>query len=78
MRFLVLLLLCGCVSVAPFGRDFDLSKATAIERGKTTDADLRQIFGEPFQQQFTANGGKKMTWIYSRAEMGGVKDYRGP
>jgi hypothetical protein len=65
MVFLVaLVLVAGCATRSfSVGRDFDASKSSGIIKGKTTAAEIREMFGEPFTKTVISEAGEK--WIYT-------------
>ena len=50
----------GCGSV---GKDFDTARAQTIEKGKTTKADIKKMFGAPFKTG-VQNGNP--VWVYEK------------
>lgn len=54
-------LVAGCASR---GHDFDSSKVSQIQKGKTTEADLVALLGEPTNRQ-NRNGQTTLVWMYS-------------
>jgi hypothetical protein len=62
------LILAGCASV---GKNFDSRRINEIEKGKTTEADLVAMFGEPNNRGQNSSGVKTLMWIYSEARMRG-------
>lgn len=69
--------LVGCASV---GKNYDESKVSQIKKGETTEAELRQLFGEPQAQTVSSEGLKILTWMYSEATVKGESfiPYAGP
>lgn len=61
---LLSVLVSGCVyrSTAHSGRDFDESKSTQIEAGKTTQSQLLSLMGEPIKKDVINEHDVK--WIY--------------
>ena len=59
----------GCASS---GKDFDSTKVTSIQKGKTTESDLVQMFGEPQQRMTDADGSQHLTWRFSEAKANGA------
>jgi hypothetical protein len=57
-------LVAGCVST---GSRFDHAKADNIQRGQTTEAELRAWFGKPFDSRSLPDGFKLLTWQYTKA-----------
>jgi len=57
------LLLSSCAT-ANFtqGKPFDTTKVSSIEKGKTTAAEIKNWFGEPFTK--AVSGAKEETWVY--------------
>ena len=45
-----------------YGTQFDDTKVQQIERGKTTQADILKLFGEPFGKNISSDG--KVQWAY--------------
>ncbi len=54
----ILILLCSCASV---GRKFPVAPVSDIVIGKTTDAQIREMFGEPWR--VGVEDGRR-TWTY--------------
>ena len=54
----------GCVyrSTAHSGRDFDETKSSQIVSGKTTEADLVRLLGEPVKKEVVSE--TEVKWIY--------------
>ena len=62
------LVVFGCTQIMPptsIGRDFPDENVSKIVRGKTTDKDLIQMFGEPLSKTITSETEKN--WIYKYA-----------
>jgi outer membrane protein assembly factor BamE (lipoprotein component of BamABCDE complex) len=59
-------LLSGCYSQ---GHDFDSSKASQIQKGVTTEAELVHLFGAPTSRGLDENGMTMLTWSYTHADM---------
>lgn len=56
-------LIAGCASV---GRDFDITKADQLTPGVSTEADAKQLFGEPITTQRNPdNGHELLVWQYA-------------
>ena len=51
---------CGSV-----GKDFDIEAAQSIEKGKTTQSDIKRMFGPPFKTG-VQNG--RPIWVYEKNE----------
>lgn len=62
------LVLVGCASS---GKQFDTRKVNEIQKGKTTEADLFAMFGQPMARGQTGSGFKTFTWVYSEARTKG-------
>lgn len=60
-------LLSGCMTL---GRSFDVAKVKAIEIGKTTEADLKALFGEPYRTGID-DGDETATWMHYRLSLFG-------
>jgi hypothetical protein len=58
----------GCAST---GKNFDSRKINDIQKGKTTEADLVSMFGQPNQRGQNASGAKTMMWLYSESAING-------
>lgn len=57
-------LLVGCAtSTFTQGREFSTDNLSQIVKGKTTDAEMLQLFGPPFQRTVLADGTEN--WIYT-------------
>jgi len=52
-------LLAGCISI---GHDFDSNKVAQIQIGVTTQAEVRQMFGDPWR---TGVDSGDVTWTYA-------------
>jgi hypothetical protein len=65
-----LVLLAGCVSFKA-GREFPSPEPSLIVAGKTGKADLRRVFGEPYEVGLDS-GDPTWTWFYGRT--GGGED----
>lgn len=61
-------LLVGCASA---GKNFNTDNVTKIEKGKTTEADLLQMFGEPQERGLKTGGLKTLTWVYVESTVKG-------
>lgn len=64
----VSLVVFGCIQILPpssMGRDFPGENVSKIVRGKTTDKDLIQMFGEPLSK--TVISETENNWIYTYA-----------
>ena len=62
------LVVFGCIQILPpssMGRDFPGENVSKIVRGKTTDKDLIQMFGEPLSKTVISETEKN--WIYTYA-----------
>ncbi|MFK3840137.1 hypothetical protein [Serratia sp. NPDC087055] len=59
-------LLSGCVyrSTAGAGKDFDQTKISSIQKGKTTESDLLSSLGEPVKKEVVSADETK--WIYEK------------
>ena len=65
--FLTAALFTGCITM---GKPFDVAKVPTIEVGKTTDKDLRAMFGEPYRVG-VEDGADTETWLnYKLALLG--------
>ncbi len=61
---LVVLNLSACAtSTYSVGRDFPTEQVNKIVKGKTTSAELKQMFGEPFSK--TVISGTEEKWLYT-------------
>lgn len=58
----VVMALAGCVSTQEVGRSFNADARRQIKQATTTKAEIRQLFGEPFELE-QSPGGKEM-WRY--------------
>ena len=59
-----LLSMSGCAtSTYSVGRDFPTEQVNNIVKGKTTSAELKQMFGEPFSK--TVISGTEEKWLYT-------------
>lgn len=59
----LLILMSGCVSTSySVGKSFSSDSVTKIIKGKTTSAQLIQLFGEPFTKSLISANEEK--WIY--------------
>jgi len=56
------MVMAGCASYE-FGKDFDVTNVSKIEKGKTTEAELVEMFGEPFIKSVISKSDVK--WYYS-------------
>lgn len=66
LSVVMMLLATACAtSNYSFGRDFSTDNVSKIIKGKTTSADLIQLFGEPFSKTVISETEEK--WIYSHA-----------
>ena len=55
--------LAGCASI---GHDFDISKTSQLSPGVSTEADARQLLGEPLTvEKNPANGHDLLVWQYA-------------
>lgn len=64
MKILLPLLLASCAALSAcvtLGRGFDTAQVKAITVGKTTSADIKKTFGEPFR---TGLDSGDQTWTY--------------
>lgn len=61
--------LVGCASA---GRNYDSRKVSQIEKGKTTEAELIQMFGLPTQRGVNSEDQTTMQWVYSEATTKGA------
>lgn len=59
----IVVALPGC---ATSGRPFDSDRVTHIVPGRTTNTDVRRLFGEPTGVRVRANGGSQ--WVYEYRE----------
>ena len=57
----------GCVST---GRDFDTSQVSTITKGKTTESEMIQRFGEPQTRSTSASGDQILAWSSGHAQGG--------
>ncbi|MBI4241834.1 MAG: hypothetical protein HY613_08965 [Candidatus Rokubacteria bacterium] len=57
-------LLAGC-ALLEVGQDFPSPTADMVQAGKTTKADLRRFFGEPYQVGFDT-GDLTWSWFYGK------------
>ena len=66
-RLIILFVLIACMAVmsgcGSVGRDFDTEMAQTIEKGKTTKADIKRMFGLPFKTG-VQNGNP--VWVYEK------------
>ncbi|HEJ7888738.1 TPA: hypothetical protein SMI07_000732 [Serratia liquefaciens] len=58
--------LSGCVyrSTAEAGKDFDQTKISSIQKGKTTESDLLSSLGEPVKKEVVS--AEETKWIYEK------------
>jgi outer membrane protein assembly factor BamE (lipoprotein component of BamABCDE complex) len=63
------LLQTGCASSV--GRQIDLSQVTRIEKGKTTKAELLQMFGSPMSVALMGDGKEALIWHYTTSKVKG-------
>jgi hypothetical protein len=68
LALLLSMILVGCASV---GKNFNADNVAKIQTGKTTEADLVQMFGEPQQRGLKTGGLKTLTWIYTESRVKG-------
>lgn len=55
----------GCAtSKYSYGRDFPSASVAKIERGKTTAAEMKQMFGEPLSKMVVSATEEKWTYSY--------------
>ena len=62
------LVVFGCIQILPpssMGRDFPGENVSKIVRGKTTDKDLIQMFGEPLSKTVISETEKSWTYTYA-------------
>ena len=61
----------GCVSVPPTemttGRNFNEKLVDKIEKGKTTTAEVKTLFGEPFMKNVMSANEEKWLYFYTRS-----------
>ena len=62
--------LTGCVPSSA-GRPFPVQQVRKIEIGKTTQADIRQMFGDPWRNGIEDG---KRTWTYGEYSIGYSRD----
>ena len=55
--------LIGCTTTSNIGIDFDASRVAMIETGKTNEAELVLMFGEPFMRAAISENEEK--WLYN-------------
>ena len=55
--------LIGCTTTSNTGIDFDASRVAMIETGKTNEADLVLMFGEPLMRAAISENEEK--WLYN-------------
>jgi len=60
LYFVLLFVVCHCASV---GKQFDTKKIDQIQTCKTTEAELVEWFGDPYQRG-NQNGAPTMQWLY--------------
>jgi hypothetical protein len=66
---LLALSLAGCAtSTFSSGRDFPSAHVASIVKGKTTTAELRQLFGEPFYKTVVSESEEKWVYTYSQGK----------
>ena len=63
------LLLSGCASS---GREIDVQKASQIQKGVSTKADVKRLVGEPQQIANDSEGNQTWTYTYVRATAKGT------
>lgn len=61
-------LLLGCAT-AERGRTFDTNKATQIEIGKTTEAEVISMLGSPYRTKTSSDGEKKFRYAHGQAKV---------
>lgn len=58
--------LLGCAtSTYSVGMDFPIEKASEIQKGKTTTAQLLELFGEPYSKSVISENEEKWLYFYS-------------
>jgi hypothetical protein len=62
------IILFGCASA---GTNFDSRKVTEIQKGRTTEADLVGMFGEPKARGIKTGGVKTLSWVYVQSQVKG-------
>ncbi|MFZ2540775.1 MAG: hypothetical protein WAW75_03255 [Gallionella sp.] len=63
---LAMLSMSGCAtSTYSVGRDFPTEQVSKIVRSKTTSAELKQMFGEPFSKTVVSETEEK--WLYTHS-----------
>ncbi len=68
-----LALLAGCATAtSTYGTDFSSDNVSKIVKGKTTEAELVTLFGEPYSKTKGAPGQESWMWTYSEAESHGT------
>lgn len=68
MLSVCILSLVGCASA---GKNFDSRKVPQIEKGRTTEAELVQMFGEPTSRGLKTGGIKTLSWVYAESRVKG-------
>lgn len=70
-RFLALfslLMIINACAHAEVGRKFDTAAASTIEVGKTTEAQVLSLLGEPLSRKINADGTKAYGYKYGKAQ----------
>lgn len=62
----VIVLFSGCTTNLKTGSQFDISKASEIQKGKTTKKNILSMFGSPYSK---SQGGGFERWMYQYSEM---------
>jgi len=65
----VFLLLNSCIPhYQHHGREFDPSLVSKIEKGRTTEAEILSMFGNPIRTQFNSDGTKLIFYAFTKTE----------
>ncbi|RKQ38405.1 membrane lipoprotein lipid attachment site-containing protein [Enterobacter sp. R1(2018)] len=64
LALVITTMLSGCVyrSTAHAGKDFDETKSSQIVSGKTTEADMLRLLGEPIKKDVVSD--HEVKWVY--------------